>query len=77
MSYKLGYASQFGGFKQSFSENGVGVGLAFFPFKKENLGFHFEWNTGQWQLKDRLSGSPWEKKQNHDFRWGLSYKFGK
>jgi hypothetical protein len=82
LSYKLGYAhhlgvvkqSHFGGYKQSFSENGFGAGLAFFPFKREKLGFHFEYNTGNWQLKQKGFR---EQKRNNDFRWGMSYKFSK
>lgn len=74
MSYKCGLANQFGGYKKSSFENGFGAGIAFFPFKKQNLGFHFEYNTGKWEAKQ---GALRRKGLDHDFRWGISYKFGK
>jgi len=54
-SYKLGVAKESRFFKKSFWENGFGFGLAFFPFKKENLGFNFEFNAGVTNLENRAS----------------------
>ncbi|MCL2027928.1 MAG: hypothetical protein FWG79_05510 [Bacteroidales bacterium] len=70
--YKYGYAVEYGFFEQSFFENGLGFGLSFFPFKKQNIGFHFEYNTGDWGLKKVALST---KRLAHDFRWGICYKF--
>ena len=74
MGYKYGRSKEYGAFRRSAAEDGWGGGVCYFPFKKQSLGFHFEYSSGNWQLKRDIFS---QKKHDQDFRWGISYKFGK
>ena len=57
-------------------ENGLGIGICHYPFRKLPLGFYFEYSNGNWELKhSRRRFYQVKTKHTHDFRWGVSYKF--
>jgi hypothetical protein len=60
---------------QSFTEYGFGAGIAIFPFKQKRLGLYFEFSAGDWLLKTKKLNT--DGMGQFDFRWGVSYKFGK
>jgi hypothetical protein len=73
IGYKLGHSREYDKwFGRSTVENGWGFGFGYFPFKKQSLGFNFEYNTGNWALKRTVFT---KAKRDRDFRWGVSYKF--